>query len=434
MSDHSSLLLPSDFESFRRQDSTFVLLNLFLLAALLLIHTLFAAHFGTPSPALIFVLAAAFLAQTFQLVWLQARSRPLSQRAVASLTWFSIALNIAVAFLLALLIDRQDSPYFVLLVVPILLAAFRFPLPATLLVAGLADGFGFFWVWHFARHHGPVAVSEYFEAASVALVFTLVGVLVWLLVNNLRRKDSSLRHNLDELERARERLVAEEKLAAVGRLSSAMAHEIRNPVAMISSSLATAARAGLDTQAREEMVDIAARESMRLERLTNEFLTYARPRPPQLASASLADTVQYVTGLCRAHAAERGVMLQADVAPGLTLHMDSHQVQQALLNLAMNALDASTAGGMVLLRGRRQAETMVLEIENDTAPIPPEIAARIFEPFFTTKTGGTGLGLAIARNIARAHGGDLQLTANASGHIRFTFTLPAPTLAARRKA
>ena len=303
VSDHSSLLLPSDFESFRRQDSTFAVLNLFLLASLLLIHTLFAAHFGTPSPALIVVLAAAFLAQTFQLVWLQARSRPLSLRAVACLTWCSIAVNIAVAFLLALLIDRQDSPYFVLLVVPILLAAFRFSLLPTLLVAGLADAFGFLWVWHFAHHHGPVAVSEYFEAASVSLVFSLVGVLVWLLVSNLRHKESSLRHHLEELERARERLVAEEKLAAVGRLSSAMAHEIRNPVAMISSSLATANRAGLDTQAREEMFDIAARESMRLERLTNEFLAYARPRPPQLASASLADTVQYVAGLCRAHAA-----------------------------------------------------------------------------------------------------------------------------------
>lgn len=434
MSDHSSLLLPFDFESFRRQDSTFVLLNLFLLAALLLIHTLFAAHFGTPSPALIVVLAAAFLAQTFQLVWLQARSRPLSRRALASLTWSSIALNIGLAFLLALLIDRQDSPYFVLLVVPILLAAFRFSLMATMSVAALADGFSFFWVWHFARHHGPVAVSEYFEAASVSLIFTLVGALVWLLVNNLRRKESSLRLNLEELEHARERLINEQKLAAVGRLSSAMAHEIRNPVAMISSSLATATRAGLDTQAREEMFDIAARESMRLERLTNEFLAYARPRPPQLATCSLADTIQYVAGLCRAHAAQRGVTLRAEAAPGLSLAMDSHQVQQALLNLAMNAVDASPAGGVVLLRGFRLGENILLEVENSSAPIPPEIAARIFEPFFTTKPGGTGLGLAIARNIARAHGGDLQLTTNASGLIRFTFTLPAATLVARRKA
>ena len=127
-------------------------------------------------------------------------------------------------------------------------------------------------------------------------------------------------------------------------------------------------------------------------------------------------------------------MLQAEVVPGLTLDMDSHQVQQALLNLAMNAVEASPPGGMVLLRGRRQDETTVVEIENSAAPIPHDIAVRIFEPFFTTKPGGTGLGLAIARNIARAHGGDIQLTANASGHIRFTLTLPPATLAARRKA
>lgn len=432
--DHTSLLLPSDFDSFRRQDSTFLLLNLVLLATLLLIHTLFAVHFGTPSPALIFVLAAAFLTQTVQLVWLQARARPLSAATVAWLTWGSIALNIVVAFLLALLVDRQDSPYFVLLVVPILLAAFRFSLLATAAVAGVADAFSFFWVWHFAHHHGPVQLSEYFEAGSISLVFTLVGILVWLLVSNLRRKESSLRNNLDELELARERLLAEEKLAAVGRLSSAMAHEIRNPVAMISSSLATATRPGLASQERAEMFDIAARESLRLERLTNEFLTYARPRPPQLATAFLADIVRYVADLCRARAAQRELVLQVEAPPELAATLDAHQVQQALLNLAMNAVDASSPGGAVRFCVRRQDQNIFLEVENGGAPIPADLAARVFEPFFTTKPGGTGLGLAIARNIARVHGGDLQLTANSEACIRFTFILPAPSLAARRKA
>jgi signal transduction histidine kinase len=429
----TSLLLPADFDSWRRQDSTFLLLNLFLLAALLLLHTLFAAHFGTPSPALIFVLAAAFLTQTVQLAWLQAQIRPLSSRMVSLLTCASIALNLVVAFLLALLVDRQDSPYFVLLVVPILLAAFRFSLLATAGVAALADAFSFFWVWHFAHHHAPVQLSEYFEAGSISLIFTFVGILVWLLVSNLRRKESSLRRHLDELELARERLLAQEKLAAVGRLSSAMAHEIRNPVAMISTSLATATRAGLGTQEREEMFDIAARESLRLERLTNEFLAYARPRPPQFAAADLDDAVRYVAELCRARACERGLTLEVDSPPGLAATMDAHQVQQALLNLALNALDASPAGGMVRFRARPQDDIVFVEVENEGAPIPRDVAGRLFEPFFTTKPGGTGLGLAIARNIACAHGGDLQLTANSAGRIRFTLTLPAAP-AARGKA
>jgi signal transduction histidine kinase len=432
--DQASLLLPSDFDSFRRQDSTFVLLNLVLLAALLLIHTQFASHFGTPPPTLIVVLAAAFLAQTVQLVWLQARARPLSESAVVLLTWSSIALNIAVVCLLALLIERQDSPYFVLLVVPILLAAFRFSLFATIAVTSIADAFSFFWVWHFAHHHGPVPVSEYFEAGSVSLIFTLVGILVWLLVSHIRRKELSLRLNLDELERARERLLAEEKLAAVSRLSSAMAHEIRNPVTMISSSLATATRADVLPAEREEMFDIAARESMRLERLTNEFLAYARPRAPQLASASVCETVRYVAELCRAHAASRAITLELDLAAELAASMDAHQVQQALLNLAINAVDASPRGAAVRFHAARYgAELIAVDVESRSGPIPPNLVPRIFEPFFTTKPGGTGLGLAIARNIARAHGGDLQLTANSATQVRFTLTLPAASLARGRR-
>ena len=92
---------------------------------------------------------------------------------------------------------------------------------------------------------------------------------------------------MSELEQTRERLLIEEKLAAVGRLSSAIAHEIRNPVAMISSSLATATRGAVDPEQREMMFDIAAKEATRLEQLTNDFLAYARPRPRRSPSTML---------------------------------------------------------------------------------------------------------------------------------------------------
>ena len=115
--------------------------------------------------------------------------------------------------------------------------------------------------------------------------------------------------NLEELERTRERLLAEEKLAAVGRLSRALAHEIRNPVAMIASSLATAASAGQDEAERKEMFAIAAKEAARLERLTTDFLVYARPRAPQISRANLADMLNYIATVARAHAANKGVAI-----------------------------------------------------------------------------------------------------------------------------
>src|ERR1700730_5993797 len=98
----------------------------------------------------------------------------------------------------------------------------------------------------------------------MSVIYTVMGVLVWLLVNNLREREARFVRNLEELERTRQRLLSEEKLAAVGRLSRAIAHEIRNPVTMIASSLATAARAGLDETERQKMFAIAAKEAARL--------------------------------------------------------------------------------------------------------------------------------------------------------------------------
>jgi signal transduction histidine kinase len=104
--------------------------------------------------------------------------------------------------------------------------------------------------------------------------------------------------------------------------------------------------------------------------------------------------------------------------------MDAPQVQQALLNLSMNAVEASASGGTVVLRATSADDSVRVDLENGNGPIPESAVPRIFEPFFTTKLSGTGLGLAIAHNIARSHSGLLQLTDNTAARVRFTLTLP----------
>jgi signal transduction histidine kinase len=428
----SFLLVPADSEAFRRQESIFVVLNLVLLASLLLIHTLFISHFGRPSPNLIFLFAGGFLLLVLELIWLSGKPAALTQRGLLALTCASIALNTGLALALALLTDKQDSPYFVLLVVPVLTAAFRLPLPAVIAVAAFADALTFFWVWHFARFHGPVAVTEYFEAGSLSLIFTIVAVLAWSLVKNLRQKEQHLRENLEELERTRERLVTEEKLAAVGRLSSAIAHEIRNPVAMISSSLATAVRDGLEPREREEMFSIAAQEASRLERLTGDFLSYARPRQAQRTTVSVLDILLYVAGACRARAAQRGVEVIVE-GEDWAADIDTAQMQQAVLNLVLNAVDASPDSGRVLLRlVPGDDENVVLEVENSGAIAPPN-QPHLFEPFFTTKPAGSGLGLAIARKLVEANSGEIALITPGPPIVRFRITLPAVSPCAEKE-
>ena len=407
-----SLLAP-DFLSFRRQESIFTVLNLILIAALLLSHTWFAAYFSGASPLTITILAVGLGLEAAELIWLRTRKVPLSDTALKLVTWWSILLNAALATALSIITHGEDGEYFVLMVVPLLDAAFRLNLMALLVIAALADVLDFLEV----RNLG--SVSKYFEAGNISLVYTLVAVLVWLLVNSLRVREA-------ELEHTRERLHAEEKLAAVGRLSSAIAHEIRNPVAMISSSLAMAIQPGQNETERNEMFAISAKEAQRLERLTTDFLAYARPRALRAVRTNVADLLNYVAATARARAIEKGVAIRIESDPALEGEFDSSQLQQAMLDLVLNAVDACQRDGTVTLKAETAGNGVIrLDVIDPAGPIPPEATARIFEPFFTTKASGTGLGLAIARNIARAHHGDLVLKINEPGQVCFSMNIPA---------
>jgi signal transduction histidine kinase len=265
-------------------------------------------------------------------------------------------------------------------------------------------------------------IGEYYEAGITSLTFLVVAVVTWWLVNDGRVKGARLARNLQELERTREKLLQEEKLAAVGRFSSAIAHELRNPVSMIASSIATAKQ--LEGKEREDMFAIAAEEAQRLVTLTTDFLAYARPRSPKLEPSSVTDTIHYVADACRAHAHQKTVQVQVQVPESLTALVDSGQLQQALINLIVNAIDAAPANGTVNVRACTEPNRICINVDNAGESLSVATLSRIFEPFFTTKPKGSGLGLSIARNIARGHGGDVILTGNGPERICFSLTLP----------
>jgi signal transduction histidine kinase len=419
----SRSLVASDLDSFRRQESILIALNLAILIALFSLHLYFASFWGKPTRLLIAAVCFGIALKTAEWLWLRRLKRALKPKQLAVLTWCSIALNLTLAFVLSVLTDKEDTPYFALMVIPVLEAAFRFKLPAIVAVVTVADVSLFWQVRWFFENHPPLDVGEYYEAGITSLLFFIVGVVVWLLLADLRAKEGRLANNLLELERAREQLLREERLAAVGRLSSAIAHEIRNPVAMIASSIATARQ--LRGDEREEMFAIAADEANRLSNLTTDFLDYARPRPLSLSEMAVADVVGYVADASRAHASKKGVHFQVEAPAGLTVCTDGTQMQQALMNLLLNAVDASPANGTILIRVHDNNNGRIgIEIENAGPAIAEPVLSRIFEPFFTTKPRGTGLGLAIARNIARTQGGDLVLAGNEPGRVCFSLIMP----------
>lgn len=418
----SQSLLASDLDSFRRQEKILISLDLSILLVLFTLHLYFASFWGRPGPLLVAGIGFGVAAKTAEWLWLQRLSKAPDPALLAALTWSSIVLNIGLASMLAALTDREDTPYFVLMVVAVLEAAFRFELPALLSVVTVVDISLFWQVWLFFSKHPPLDVGEYYEAGITSLLFYIVGVLVWLLLADLRRKETRLANNLLELERAREQLVREERLAAVGRFSSAIAHEIRNPVAMIASSIATAKQ--LTGAEREEMFDIASEEANRLNQLTTDFLDYAKPRPLQLEEMNVNDVVAYVADASRAYASKKGIRFELEVPDDLTVCTDGRQLQQSLMNLLLNAVDASPSNGMVAIRVGGRGDTIHIDIENGGSSIAEPVLGRLFEPFFTTKPRGTGLGLAIARNISRLQGGDLVLAANEPGRVCFSVVMP----------
>jgi signal transduction histidine kinase len=135
------------------------------------------------------------------------------------------------------------------------------------------------------------------------------------------------------------------------------------------------------------------------------------------------DTLWYGASVCRAHAQYHQVEVRVEGPEEAMASMDAPQIQQALLNLALKAVEASEPGGRVILRATNADDSVRVDLENGNGPISESAVPQILEPFFTTQLSGTGLGLAIAHNIARSHSG-LQLTDNTAARVRFTLTLP----------
>ena len=414
---------PTPVYDLRKQQTLFCVLTLFVLAMLLLLHMLFAVVLGEPSLSVITVLGLSFALRLAELGWLQSATQPLSEFAAKIDGLISIVSVFGLAVLLAWLTDRNHSPYQVLLVLPVLQAACLFRLLPTVLTVLAADGTIFLWLWHYFSEHPPISPDGYLEAGMFAVVVALVGVLMWVLMRILRSHQMALGRTLADLHSAQERLVKEEKLAAVGRLASGIAHEIRNPVAMITSALATVADGGADAGERGEMFAIANHQAKRLEKLTTGFLSYARPSAPCRTLIAVDDLIGAVEAVARIRAEERGVCVSSQMERSAIVNIDASQVEGALLNLVLNAIEATDGGGEIHLMADMEGDLLHVDVRNSGHAIPEPHLGRIFEPFFTTRTNGTGLGLAIARGIAQAHSGDLWVSSNADGNVTFTMTL-----------
>jgi signal transduction histidine kinase len=411
--------------------STFVNRSIIGSAYLAVLLIFFAAQmlfttFLTLPPLSVFLLVAfASSLRLIEILYAEqivTKDKSSSQRfAVSSIAW-----TLVLALLLAVLTRQPDTHYFGMLILPVLEAAIYFSFAITLLISAAASTISLFWVAYAANFTPPFQSGEILEASTLVLVYLIVGCLVWLLVHMLRDREDQLRQQLDDLEATRGKLIEEEKLAAIGRLASAVAHEIRNPVAIISSALETAASASFASKEREEMSRIAGMEAKRLEKLTTDFLSYARPGNASFRQVDATALVGYIVAVVQPQALQKDLQIEVKMCDTCCVYGNEGQLQQVLLNLMRNAIEASPQNGSILITVVKQSrEALQIRIENAGPAIPRRAADQIFEPFFTAKEGGTGLGLAIARSIVDRHHGELYLEQNRPDHIVFTVSLPS---------
>jgi signal transduction histidine kinase len=216
-----------------------------------------------------------------------------------------------------------------------------------------------------------------------------------------------------------------EKMAAIGELAAGIAHEIRNPLGIITGSAETV-RKHQDQKIREEMTKYILEESQRINGLIGTFLNFARPKEPNLVNCDLREVLEKTLLLLSPQARTLGVEIEKEISQKLLqVSIDPDQMRQAFTNLGVNALEAMPHGGILKITVLKNARDKVLVQFSDTGKgIPKEVAAKVFDPFFTTKEGGTGLGLSIAHRIITQHRGEINVEGEEGKGTTFTIILP----------
>jgi signal transduction histidine kinase len=244
---------------------------------------------------------------------------------------------------------------------------------------------------------------------------------------SLREKTEELRHSYAELRLVQNELVTKKQLAAVGELAAAIAHEVRNPLAVIVNAVAGLRRAGLRDEDRSMLLDIVEEEAARLNRLVTDLLRFARPVRVKRSPVSLSELAHRSRSAAMLDG--HGIVVQMEDDPSLqTVWVDPSLFRLVFDNLVENACQAMKGGGTVEIRvqvGQLRGQAAVrIEIADSGQGMDTQVRERALDPFFTTRPSGTGLGLPIVHRIIEAHAGEIHIDSVEGQGTTVTILLP----------
>ncbi len=237
---------------------------------------------------------------------------------------------------------------------------------------------------------------------------------------------AQLRASREEIHRLHQTQMSRaEHFATLGELAAGLAHEIRNPLAGIAGVIEIVSRDLPPNSAARSVIKDAKEEAIQINRILTDLLETARPKPPQFQVKDIAGTAEHAVMFARQQAITKRIMIEFNSGESVPpVDHDPNQVNQVLLNLLLNAIQAMDKPGTIHVSLRRDEDKALITVADEGKGISPGNLDNIFRPFFTTKGHGTGLGLSLARRIVEAHGGSIRVRSEVGKGTQFEVRLP----------
>ncbi len=265
---------------------------------------------------------------------------------------------------------------------------------------------------------GSQSSEHNFAGELVEIVFYFaLALLIGALVDREWRARRRQQETQLQLERS-------QKLSLVGQVAAGVAHELKNPLASIKGAVEIISDENTTENERSEFSEILFREIKRMDGTVTEFLEFARPKPTRMERLDLSQLVQSSLRQLEAQAAKESITIAEELESGEVIEGDREKLHQLILNIVLNGIQASRAGGTIKVALRGHAHDVELTFHDNGQGISAADLDRIFEPFYTTRASGSGLGLAIVKSIIDAHGGTIAIKSEVDAGTTVLVQLP----------